>query len=230
MSTGPEPARRPSRKPEILERFAELVATRGYDDTSIGDLAEDLGLSKGTIVHHYGSKLALLEQMQREFMTRRNGELEAIVEQVARPADQLAAVIYHGLLVFREDRAASLAATRETVRYGSVDELEGVRRLRREYVAIVRRILERGMESGAFRADDATLVTWQLIGMFNWSWTWFDPDGSSGVEEVAAVFARTVLAGVATRRPAGTVLDDPDGPVPALVRDLVRGTTARYGV
>lgn len=220
-----QPARR-SRKSEILERFAEMVATRGYDETSIGDLALDLGLSKGTIVHHYGSKLALLEQLHREFMLRRLEEGEAILERLDRAADQLEAMIYCLLLVFREDRSASLAFTREIVRYASTPEMAEVRELRDEYFRLVRGIVERGMREGAFHVEDPTTVTLQIFGMCNWTWTWFRPDGSRSVEEIAAVFARTFLNGISVRRRARPALDDPNGPVPSLVRDLIRQSIA----
>src|SRR6476619_5760172 len=58
--TGP---RRDSRRAEILDAFTRAVAERGYDGTNCGDLAAELGISKGTIVHHGGTKDALLREL-----------------------------------------------------------------------------------------------------------------------------------------------------------------------
>jgi AcrR family transcriptional regulator len=68
-------AKRPGRKREILERFTVRMAVQGYDQTSSSEIARDLGLSKGTVMHHYGSKDRLLRQMSLEYMQRRLTEV-----------------------------------------------------------------------------------------------------------------------------------------------------------
>lgn len=231
MSTErPGRARRPrtSAKGEILRRFAEMVAERGYDQTAIGDVAAELGLSKGTIVHHYGSKLALLEKVHSDFMQRRLMEGRAVLEKLSNPAEQLGAMIYCLLLIYRQDRTAALAFTREIPHFAADAEMAGVRELRDEYFDLVRGIISRGMGSGLFRAEDPTIVTLQVFGMCNWSWTWLAPDGDRSIEDVAAIYTRTFLAGLASRRTVAQVLDDPDGKVPTLVRELMGESMAAY--
>ncbi|WP_197504060.1 TetR/AcrR family transcriptional regulator [Mycobacterium sp. 852014-50255_SCH5639931] len=49
--------RLPGRRNEILEAFVRYVAERGYERTNLGDITDDLGMSKGTIVHHFGTKV-----------------------------------------------------------------------------------------------------------------------------------------------------------------------------
>ena len=65
------PPRRDSRRAEILEAFTRAVAERGYDGTNFGDLAAELGISKGTIVHHFGTKDAMLRELHEGYMRRR---------------------------------------------------------------------------------------------------------------------------------------------------------------
>lgn len=218
-------ALRKSSKAEILRRFAAMVAERGYEQTAISDVAAELGLSKGTIVHHYGSKLALLEKVHHDFMQRRLMEGRAIVERLPTPAEQLAAVIYSLLLVYREDRPAALSFTREILHYASDDEMADVRSLRDEYFELVRGIVRRGVEAGQFRAEDTTIVTLQVFGMCNWSWTWIEPDGKQTIEEIAAIYTRTLFSGMSVRKSATRALENPDGKVPSLVRQLMKEST-----
>jgi AcrR family transcriptional regulator len=49
--------RPPGRRGEILDAFVRYVAERGYERTNIGDIADELGMSKGTIVHHFGTRV-----------------------------------------------------------------------------------------------------------------------------------------------------------------------------
>jgi AcrR family transcriptional regulator len=62
---------RKSKRGEILLCFTELVAKRGYDEVSIRDVAEALEISKGTVLHHFRSKEAILEQINNDYMRRR---------------------------------------------------------------------------------------------------------------------------------------------------------------
>ena len=83
--------------------FTELVAARGYDATSLSDVAARLDLSKGTILHHYGTKERLLRQMSLEYMERRIRELELICEAYEGAAQRLAAVITAIVSAFRDE-------------------------------------------------------------------------------------------------------------------------------
>ena len=57
-------ARPSGRRDEILAAFIRSVAERGYERTNFGDIAAELGMSKGTIVHHFGTKDQLLRELQ----------------------------------------------------------------------------------------------------------------------------------------------------------------------
>ena len=69
---------RASSRDAILRVFAEHVADRGYADTSLGDIAAELNLSKGTIVHHFGTKEALLREVHVAYFGRRFAEADFV--------------------------------------------------------------------------------------------------------------------------------------------------------
>jgi AcrR family transcriptional regulator len=108
---------RASSRDAILRVFAEHVADRGYADTSLGDIAAELDLSKGTIVHHFGNKEALLREVHVAYFARRFAEADFVLAQLKDPVSRLMAMIYALLAAHRDDRAASLACLRELVRY-----------------------------------------------------------------------------------------------------------------
>jgi AcrR family transcriptional regulator len=86
--------RGPGRYDEILETFTRHIAEVGYDGTNFGTVAAQLGVSKGTIVHHFGTKDRILAALHERYVRRRIAELDLILERLDEPAEQLAAVLH----------------------------------------------------------------------------------------------------------------------------------------
>jgi AcrR family transcriptional regulator len=188
---------RKSKRADILRCFTELVAAHGYDEVSIRDVAEALEISKGTVLHHFRSKEAILEQMSNDYMRRRLAEARDYLPEVDDPIDELQAFICQLMLAQQDDRASTVAFSREILRSAEEPAMAEVRRLREEFSAILVDILRRGVAAGAFATANPQLTAVQIFGMVNWAWTWFDPDGPLTAIEIADQFSRTVIGGLA---------------------------------
>ena len=223
-SSGP---RRDSRRAEILDAFTRAVAERGYDGTNFGDLAAELGISKGTIVHHFGTKDAMLRELHEGYMRRRLAEVRTVWALLQRPAQRLAAFVLLGVHYQVVDRTATVAFQREVLRFAAAPGMEMSLALRDEYRELVESVLAEGTAAGEFRPGDDRLRTLQLFGSVHWMWTWFDPDGPRPVAEVAASFADTFLAGVLADPGAAAALADPAGEVAAVVDEALGGDASR---
>lgn len=187
-----------ARRSEIVSTFARMVAERGYDNVSIRDVAEAVGISKGTVVHHFMSKDRLLERVHGEYMDRRLAELRSLLAATHDPAVQLACIIQQLAWSLQSDRDSTIAFAREIMRFASDDIMVEIRLKRHEYYSLLRDVLQRGMKDGSFRTDNDAIVALQIFGMTNWSWTWFRPEGAWSADEIAETFIRTILAGVGT--------------------------------
>ena len=69
----------------------------------------------------------------------------------------------------------------------------------KQYEGYWQKILREGIKSGEFRPDlvDVKVVFYGLLGMLNWAYKWYDPNGRLGFAEVAEQFATLALAGLA---------------------------------
>ena len=190
-------AQRKSKRGEILLAFTEQVAKRGYDEVSIRDVAEALEISKGTVLHHFRSKEAILEQINNDYMRRRLAEARDYLPGLDDPVDELQAFICQLMLAQQDDRAATVAFSREILRSAEEPAMAEVRRLREEFAAILVDILERGESAGTFATVNPRLTSVQIFGMINWAWTWFVPGGRMDAIEIAEQFSRTVIGGLA---------------------------------
>jgi TetR/AcrR family transcriptional regulator, cholesterol catabolism regulator len=187
---------RPSRKAEILDAFARMVASEGYDNVSIREVAQSMGMSKGTILHHYGSKERMLEELHNSYMRRRLQEAHALVDALSSPREQLIGMVLLDLFAMHRDRDSTIAFAREIARFQADEIMAQVRLMRREYLSVMTDILSRGMDQEEFRREDPVMVALQILGMVNWSWTWLREDGPWTVEQLGESFVRLVVAGM----------------------------------
>src|SRR4051794_40424381 len=91
---------------DILDTFTRHIAEIGYDGVTFGRVANELGVSKGTIGHHFGTKERILAALHESFRTRRNAELDYMLDALGAPAEQPAAALHAFMIYHVEDRDA----------------------------------------------------------------------------------------------------------------------------
>jgi len=212
---------RGGRRDEILVTFTRHVAERGYDRANFGDVASELGLSKGTIVHHFGTKDRMLAEVQERYMRRALEEARAFLDRLDRPELQLAAFVHAGVRYQTDDPATTIAFQREVVRLTDEPGMETARAQRDAYRDLVVGVLRDGEATGVFVPGDARLRSLQMFGSLHWMWTWFDPGGRLPPEDVAAEFCRTLLRGLGVPEAAVAEAADPEGPAATCAREVV---------
>jgi AcrR family transcriptional regulator len=217
--------RSPGRRSEILDAFVRYVAERGYDRTNIGDIADELGMSKGTIVHHFGTKAQMLRELEETHLARQLDVLRMVWERLAAPHERIAAIIYASALLQVVAPEATVASQREVVQLSDDPAMQQVRKFRNELQELTIDEIRSGVDSGVFRSVDAELATLQLWGSLEWMWVWFDPAGSRAPEQVGAAFVDVFLGGLLLDRLGLTKWADPSADVVKVVRECLAKVT-----
>lgn len=182
----------------IQQVFTAFVAEHGFRGTALGDVAERLGISKGTILHHFKSKEALLARVGEDYIDRRERELRLILRRVQDPRERLTALILSITLCHRDDLDATRVFGREFARYADSPQLNRVRQRRRGYTRTVEEVIAAAMNAKVLRRDEPSIVALQLFGMCNWTWSWYRPDGPLTIEQIADRYVDTLLRGLGT--------------------------------
>ncbi|MEI2714121.1 MAG: TetR/AcrR family transcriptional regulator [Nocardioides sp.] len=180
----------------VLRTAITLFNERGYDHTSMGDLAEALGLTKSAIYHHVASKESLLAAALDE-------ALDALVEVVRAPAggsagERLRTTIHSSVEILVAHQPAVTLLLR--VRGNSPVEVAALDR-RREIDAQLAALVSDAISAGELRSDlDPLLVSRLLFGMVNSLVEWWRPGGPTSAVELAD--AVTAIAFDGLRDPA----------------------------
>ncbi len=220
---------RPGRRGEIFDAFVRYVAERGYERTNMGDIADELGMSKGTIVHHFGTKAQMLRELEETHLARQLDALQMAWARLGAPHERIAAIIYGSALLQVVARDATVASQREVVQLFDDPAMQQVRKLRNQLQALVIDEIRNGIESGVFRSVDAELAALQLLGSLQWMWVWFDPTGSRTPEQVGAAFVDVFLGGLLLDRLGLRKWADPSADVVSVVRECLAAVTGPTG-
>ncbi len=217
--------RSPGRRTEILDAFVRYVAERGYDRTNMGDIADELGMSKGTIVHHFGTKAQMLREFEEAHLTCQLDVLRMAWDRLAAPHERIAAIIYAATLLQVTARNATVASQREVLQLSDDPVMQHVRKLRQQLQTLTIDEILAGQESGVFRSVDAELAALQLWGSLQWMWVWFDQADSRTPEQVGAAFVDVFLGGLLLDRLGLTKWADPATGVVSVVRECLDAVT-----
>jgi AcrR family transcriptional regulator len=195
-----------SRKAEVLEAAAQLFYRKGYDATAVQDIADELGILKGSVYYYMDSKEDLLFEI---IMTGHNSLFE-LLQEVTRmdglsPREQLREFVRRHVS-FVSENLVLLQIFFNDFRSLGDERRSTVIKERDRYDEMVRAILVSGQESGEFHRDfDPKIVTMGILGMTNWVYQWFRADGGLSAAQVGDQLANLALNGVdAGIQPQGT--------------------------
>ena len=173
----------------VLAAAVRLFNERGYEATSMDDVAKRLGVTKSTLYHHVTGKQELLRYAVGQAL---DGLTEAMdeVEGLEAPAlDRLEALIRRSVLVLAERLEYVTLLLR--VRGNTAVELEALLR-RRIFDAKVTELVKQAQAEGAIRPDvDAATAARLLFGMVNSLIEWYSPDrgGAAGLADAVTAIA-----------------------------------------
>jgi AcrR family transcriptional regulator len=182
-----------ARRLELTRAAARLFAEKGYHGTSVGDLAEALGMQKGSLYTHIDSKADLLWDVAREGAEAFHAALDAIPED-GPILERISAALRAHLRVVAEQLDIATVFVREW-RYLEGEPREQFLAERRRYEERVRALFREGRELGQLRTDlddgTAALLT---LSAANWAYTWLRP--GSDTDELADRFTALLLDGM----------------------------------
>lgn len=168
---------------EILQAAAATFIERGFAGTSIDDVADTLGATKGRIYHYYRSKSDIIIDLHLESLRILIDRVGAIANQQGlEPVDRLYRMCFEHAAVLMTNVAYQKATTMGlnrtllSVMTGYQQEATMlIYDLRDNYEKLFVRALSQGIETGAFRDDDPRMMVKSLFGALNWTNLWFKP-------------------------------------------------------
>lgn len=172
---------------EILEAAAHIFSQKGFHAASMQDIAQAVNLQKASLYHHISSKQEILLALLDRALDLLIENMEVVLAQPAAPDEKLRqamSVYLHTMLEHRELASILLLEHR------SLDpELHARHIPRRDrFEGLWRALIVEGKEQDVFGCADPGLAARALLGVMNWTITWYRPNGRLSPEELAEEF------------------------------------------
>jgi TetR/AcrR family transcriptional regulator, cholesterol catabolism regulator len=182
-----------ARRSELTREAAKLFARKGYHGTSIGDIAEALGVQKGSLYSHITSKEDLLYETMRDGAAAFHGALDAIPEDL--PATEKIRLALRGHLGVVAEQLDVATVFVQEWRYLEGPRREEIVAERRRYEERIRDLFREGRELSELRADlDESAAALLLLSAANWAYTWLKPGRNT--DELADRFYALLVDGM----------------------------------
>ena len=183
----------------LLAHAARVFAQRGYDRTTMRDLAAASGMSLAGIYYYVPGKEDLLAHIQERCFTRvlEGSEAALAGEGVVDPLDRLAAFIRHHVTFFAAHMPEMKVLSHEAAAL-SGDRLRRVNQIKRRYVDRLEGLLRDAAPDQT--PAERSAAAYALFGMMNWIYNWYDPTGPLDAGRLADLLTRLFLGGFAEVR------------------------------
>ncbi|MCG7533315.1 TetR/AcrR family transcriptional regulator [Psychrobium sp. MM17-31] len=188
-----------SPKGRLLNAAATLFRDRGFDKTTVRDLAKAIGIQSGSLFHHYPNKQEILKQVMQQAIMLNIRRVEMALSLNHTIKDKLLALILCEFQALILDTSAHISVLVFEWRSLSEDNQAIMLKLRDEYEQYWLDVLAQAKQQGMINIDHHILRR-LLNGAINWSLNWYKADGDLSLEQLADMTLQMVLNTEATKQ------------------------------
>ena len=180
---------------EIYRTAAQIILRKGYDATSVNDIANALGMTKAGLYHYINGKKELLFDIMNFGLWELDEEVATPAREISDPAARLRFIIdAHARLVTRGQGAITILVDEVTALTPA--QQRKITQSKRKYFDFLRGTLDELKAAGKMQDVNTTAAAFSLLGMINWLSRWFQQGGALDEEQAADEIVKIALHGL----------------------------------
>ena len=183
-------------KKSVFEVAAEVFHRKGYDNTSMSDVATAAGLTKAGLYHHVSSKESLLFTVLDSGLDLTESYVMTPLETISEPVERLRKMIDLHLRLVLEERNLEVTGLLHECKTLSTSDRTRIDRRKKEYVRMTTKLIADVVKKYHIKDVDPKLAAFALLGMLNWTYQWYKTTGSSSREQIVETFQHIFLQGI----------------------------------
>jgi AcrR family transcriptional regulator len=161
----------------ILESAARLIYQKGYEGTSMQDIAAACGITKAGLYHHIATKEALLLAIMHYGMDLFEEIVLDRVKDIADPLERLRATMARNIELVTHDASKEVTIILHEHQTLTGDAQKAINARKKKYVRFLEDSFREAMAKGRIRQVDPTIATFSLLGSVLWTYKWYRANG-----------------------------------------------------
>jgi len=192
------------RRDAILARATELFDRKGFANTSLDDIARAVGITREGIYYYFKNRSEiLLSIIQPQSQGLVDGLRAVLDDQTLDHRQRLEAAIRNHLVRFDRYCLEMTVSLRDGYFDDSdADVLAVMNRFWKAYEQMWTELVQAGQKAGTFRtAGDPKMIAFAILGMCNWLARWYDPKGSTSIDDLIVDYCDVIANGLVAKPP-----------------------------
>ncbi len=186
-----------TRRDELLELAATMMAERGLRATTVRDIADAAGILSGSLYHHFSSKEEMVDEVLSGFLDWLFDRYREIIDTEPNPLERLKGLFMTSFEAIEMRHAQVVIYQDEAKRLSSQPRFSYVENRNREQRKMWLDVLNQGIEEGYFRPDLDVDLVYRFIRDTTWvSVRWYQPGGPLTAVQVGTQYLAIVLGGI----------------------------------
>ncbi|MEK4386267.1 TetR/AcrR family transcriptional regulator [Solibacillus sp. FSL W7-1464] len=181
----------------IIKESIDLFDKKGFSKTSIQDIIDTIGVTKGTFYYYFKSKQELLMDIHLNYIKELLAEQAVILNDEYLSSIVKMNKLIHLIIKNIKVHGKSARVFHREFRHLEDKQLKLINDYRKEFRINLEKLFDEGIEKGEFREDlRSDIVIFGILGMVNRSYNWYNPDGEVTEEELVSTYMEMILKGI----------------------------------
>lgn len=184
-------------KNKIIAQSIELFEKKGFSQTSIQDIVSSLGVTKGTFYYYFTSKEELLMDIHLTYIDDLIRRQKGFLDDPEKTCKEKLKNMMYLLISDIKHQGANANVFFREMRHLNEENANGIKEKREMFRLNLEKLLKEGVKSDEFKDSlQVDMVAFGILGMTNWSYQWFHPDGKVTDRELTEIYLDMLLNGI----------------------------------
>jgi AcrR family transcriptional regulator len=192
MGTSLRAKKMEKRKNEILRSASMIIAEKGYEKTTMEDIAAQLLMTKGSMYYYFKNKEELLFECHMMIINPSIEKIKEIKESTLSPEEKVRNLIVD-YVIFEINEKAMFNVAGKLDQTFSKEYLDKIIEKRDEYNHIFDELIQEGIDAGVFQTIDVKMARMIILGALNSVQSWYSADGKMKPEDIANLHSEYLL-------------------------------------
>lgn len=185
-------------KADIINTALKLFHQKGYNATSMEDIADELGIKKASLYYHIKGKQELLYEMIESIGLKLLEKIDEIESSEQSAYEKLERFFFTYTLACLNNIEYT-AIIHDEIKALDIEQKKVIEKIQEDFLNVFRQTINEGIKQGFIVDLDVNILTHVALGTCTWGYKWFKQGKKYSPEEMAAIICSMVMKSISRK-------------------------------